>query len=342
VRGQVNAQLLDVVGTRREDWQEFADVGVMNEREDFLSRDLLPSRSVTWNGQSFSTNQWGMRDQEYELTKPAGTLRIALMGPSHVMGNGVSDGETFEALVEARLNREFADGPAERYEILNFGVDGYAMPQQVALLAEKALAFSPDVVIVTHYHQNRLMTERFLTKVLWPGYEIRDVRLRELLVRTGVEPLPRGRTPVPTETGRRLARAVGIEPRMPSGEFNARIRRISDEVENLSFTQLGEIARERGIVVIVLALDDVLDNAPHGIPAEAAIRAAGLPVIDLFEVFPPGQRASLRVAPWDNHPNRTGHQLIADRLYPELTALLWSNKSGGSPTRTENATEGVH
>jgi hypothetical protein len=135
---------------------------------------------------------------------------------------------------------------------------------------------------------------------------------------------------------------VGIDPRMPAGEFNARIRRISDDVENLSFTQLGEIARERGITVIVLALDDVLDNAPAGIPAEAAVRAAGLPVIDLFDVFPAGQRAALRVAPWDNHPNSVGHQLIADRLYPELTALLRSGQTGAGPAQAQNSTEGVH
>ena len=67
-------------------------------------------------------------------SSPPETLRIALLGPSHVMGNGVADGETFEALVEERLNREFATGPARRYEILNFGVDGYALPQQIAML----------------------------------------------------------------------------------------------------------------------------------------------------------------------------------------------------------------
>ena len=42
--------------------------------------------------QQFSTNGWGMRDRDYAQRKPAGTLRIALLGPSHVMGNGVADG----------------------------------------------------------------------------------------------------------------------------------------------------------------------------------------------------------------------------------------------------------
>ena len=47
-----------------------------------------------------------MRDQDYERSPPPNTFRIALLGPSNVMGWGVGDGETFEALVEERLNRE--------------------------------------------------------------------------------------------------------------------------------------------------------------------------------------------------------------------------------------------
>jgi hypothetical protein len=33
-------------------------------------------------------------------------------------------------------------------------------------------------------------------------------------------------------------------------------------------------------------------------------------------------RESLRVAPWDDHPNLAGHRRIADNLYPALTAFL--------------------
>ena len=324
VRGQVNAQLLDVVGRKREDWQEIDAVGVLRMRDDYLTRDLQPSRSVIWNGQRFSTNRWGMRDQDYELVKPQGTLRIALLGPSHVMGNGVGDGETFESLVEERLNREFGSGSSRRFEILNFGVDGYALPQQIALIKERALKFSPDVIIVTHYRQDRAMTETFLGKVLWAGYPIADRRLEALLAEAGVDPLDRGSIPVPSATARRLAKRLGLDPRMPSGEFSARVHRISDDVLDLSFSQLREIAEKHGIQAIVLALDDVLDSTAEGVPNREAIDAAGLPIVDMLDVYPVSERASLRVAPWDNHPNKRGHELIADRLYADLVRFLQS------------------
>ncbi len=52
----------------------------------------------------------------------------------------------------------------QRFEILNFGVDGYSLPQQLAMLEDRVLKFSPDIVIVTHYHRNRTMTERYLQR----------------------------------------------------------------------------------------------------------------------------------------------------------------------------------
>ena len=39
---------------------------------------------------------------------------MALLGPSTVMGWGVADGETFEALLEERLNEEAAGHAATR------------------------------------------------------------------------------------------------------------------------------------------------------------------------------------------------------------------------------------
>ena len=55
-----------------------------------------------------SINRWGMRDRDYEQTPAPDTYRIALTGPSFVMGSGVADNEVFEWLLEDRLNREHA------------------------------------------------------------------------------------------------------------------------------------------------------------------------------------------------------------------------------------------
>jgi D-alanyl-lipoteichoic acid acyltransferase DltB (MBOAT superfamily) len=320
VRGQLNA--LDARPQAPSEWQTPAEVGIIRERSDHLSRDLHPSMSVVWNGNRFSTNQFGMRDQPYERQKPANTFRIALLGPSHVMGNGVADGETFEALLESRLNRDIATDNAPRFEILNFGVDGYALLQQLAILEDRVLGFSPDMVIVTTYHQNALMTDNYLFKLLRTGARYPDDDVQRYLDDEGLPEAFKGSIPVPYAWAREAVRSLGIEPRMLQAEANARVRRIVGAVNDRALERIAEFGRSTGIAVAILGLDAVIENAPRETPNQSAIEREMLPVIDLFDVFAPERRAELRVAPWDDHPNAEGHRLIAERLFDKLVPLL--------------------
>jgi D-alanyl-lipoteichoic acid acyltransferase DltB (MBOAT superfamily) len=323
----VRAQLttpLDTRGRKRDaSWQELSQLDVLSARKDLLLRDLRPSRSTSWNGNSFSTNRWGMRDRDYALEKAPGTLRIALLGPSHVMGNGVADGETFESIVEEQLNRE-PIAPYQAVEILNFAVDGYSLPQQIAILEDRVLRFSPDIVIATHYISNAEMTEGFLMKVAEQSIPVTEPKLKQLLAAGGLTGAGTRGVPIPFAWAREAANLAGLDARMPFGETKARSRRITDAVLEASFERLATIARDYGIAAGVLALDVVLDEVPAEVPLRDCIDRIGLPVFDLFDVFPEQQRSSLRVAPWDDHPNARGHRLIAARLLPELRAFIKS------------------
>ena len=87
-----------------------------------------------------------MRDQDYAASPTAGTYRAVLLGASSVMGWGVSDGQTFEALVEKRLNEQATGGQGfERFELMNLGIPGYDPPQQMVMV-ERALGFEPNAV----------------------------------------------------------------------------------------------------------------------------------------------------------------------------------------------------
>lgn len=326
----------------RVDWNAPADMGIIRERNDLVSRDLYPSVSVLWNGKQFSTNSFGMRDQEYPHEKPAGVVRIALLGPSHVMGNGVADGETFESLAEERLNRELHIPGVERVEILNFGVDGYALPQQLALLEEKALSFQPDIVIFTQYHRGRVMTDRYLQKIIWSGVEVSDPDLRALMHQAGLVDVDRGETPIPFQWARTVAQRFGVSARMPHGEADARVRSISENVNDWSVAKIARVARSHGADPVMLALNAVIEDTPRSIPNVAAAEEAQIPIMNLFDVFPSESRDSLRVAPWDEHPNAAGHRLIAERLYEELHRHLTSRSGADAQLQNESTTEVAH
>jgi hypothetical protein len=128
LRGQLNSELWDVVGVRSEDWRDLGGVGALQPRDDMRLIELKPDLQLRWNNASLTTNRWGMRDRDYEQEKAPGTLRIALLGPSHAMGNNVSDAETFENLLEERLAREPIPELGGQVEVLNFAVDGYTFP----------------------------------------------------------------------------------------------------------------------------------------------------------------------------------------------------------------------
>ncbi len=108
------------VAAQPPDWKIGAEVGLRRWREDFLwSTCSRPCRSNGTASRS-RTNRWGMRDRDRTKGKPANTIRIAVLGPSHVMGAHVQDDEVFSAVLEDRLNAASAAGP--RYEVLNFGI----------------------------------------------------------------------------------------------------------------------------------------------------------------------------------------------------------------------------
>ena len=324
VRAQLDAPVSADGRKHDASWQTLDQLGVLNnDRTDLMLRDLRPSQSVTWNGKTFSTNRWGMRDRDYEQVKSPDTLRVAILGPSHVMGNNVADGAVFESVVEERLNREFSYGPFHRFEILNFGVDGYSLPQQLALLEQRALAFSPDVVIVSHYRDNREMTQGFLLNAGSRGLVVADPDVERLLAGAGLRDMGTGGLPIPYAFLRRAAEHVGVQARMPYGEARSRAIRIADDVLAHSFSRFAEVMKKRGIAAVVLALNVVTDDVPE-VPLRHEIDSAGLPLMDLFDVYPADRRDAIRVAPWDDHPNAEGHKIIADALYRELTSFVQS------------------
>ena len=92
-------------------------------------------------------NSDGLRDREHAKSKPAGTLRIAVVGDSYAEAFQVEREKAFWSVLEARLK----GCPALRgreVEVINFGVSGYGTAQELLTVREKVWAYSPDVVLL--------------------------------------------------------------------------------------------------------------------------------------------------------------------------------------------------
>ena len=112
---------------------------------DYCWYEVLPNISGEYLGVRFASNRWGMRDRDYELKKPPGTLRIALLGSSNVMGYGLAAEDMFKSIIETRLNHEYPKDV--RFEILNFAVSAVGPLGQVSILDKRVRRFDPDIVI---------------------------------------------------------------------------------------------------------------------------------------------------------------------------------------------------
>jgi hypothetical protein len=140
---------------------------------------LAPGAEGWWlaEGRAYvRINRDGERDVDHAVAKPAGVLRVAVLGDSCTEALQVPVEQTFWKLLEPALARCPAlasrlagsggsggpgperapggPGRARRVEVLNFGVAGYGTAQELLTLRAKVWKYAPDVVVLAFYAGN--------------------------------------------------------------------------------------------------------------------------------------------------------------------------------------------
>src|SRR5262249_10956738 len=85
---------------------------------------------VRADGTTWSTNELGMRDRPYLVSKPPATYRMAMTGDSIGVGLGVSDDRGFEPVLEQWLDGQSRRRGGHAVEILNFALPGRSPGQR--------------------------------------------------------------------------------------------------------------------------------------------------------------------------------------------------------------------
>jgi alginate O-acetyltransferase complex protein AlgI len=289
-----NSQLWEVYATRPGDWLDVQGAALDRFTGDFLERELRPSSvSVTRYG-TVTTNRWGMRDQDYEKHPAPNTYRAALLGASVAFGSGVNDGETFEAVLERRLNRDEAGRRGARYEILNFAVPGYSALQQLAVL-DKTWPFEPDTVWYVAAGHEGSGALRYLVEVVHKRIGLPYGYLQEIVQR------------------------AGIGPDTPEAAAIRQLEPFRHEIMLWVYQQIVQRCREHGVLP-VWTFVPWLGSYPGETEVIPIAREAGFVVLDLGQVYQGYDPKTLWITQWDGHPNAAGHALIAARLYEVLRA----------------------
>jgi len=101
--------------------------------------ELKPNLNTYYKLVEFETNSAGLRDKEYSIAKPEDVFRIAVIGDSFVVADGVKIEDTFHSLLEERLNKEGGD---ITYQFINFGVSAYDLRQYFEVMKQRS---RPDI-----------------------------------------------------------------------------------------------------------------------------------------------------------------------------------------------------
>ena len=308
---RVNTQLWEALTRQPElTWLFDTDAGRFTHRFDL--RELFPSRTTLFLGETLSTNQWGMRDGEYPLQKPDDTYRIALLGASGSMGWGVGDDETYEARLERRLNQDGIAGRYPRYEILNFSVAGYSPLAQVWSTDHRVWLFNPDALFIEGLEPAR--AARGLAELV--------AGIPQAASDGG--PSTAG-TDIPYPFLRDVIQRADVTRDMDIDAVESRLHRYGTALLTWSYERIAERCHQAGVLPVALLLPSLSPGSLDLVAATA--EAAGFVVVDLTWVTDGWDWDDVLVSETDSHPSAWGHELYAEGL---LTALKGHSQLRGN------------
>ena len=268
---------------------------------------------------------------------------MIVLGDSITFGNSMLWEDTFSSQLQQRLHSDKQD-----VEILNFGVGGYDILQEVSLLEIRGLKYHPDLVVVAYCLNDISIASTSLDHIEWLRSQRGSFLYRSRLaqfVATNIEKI-------------RLKRWLSHEnqPEVFHREYEHQIDAISEgEVEllelmknapkypcnyvvwrqrprratPLAFHRLARISRKNGFPVVIMIVPLLVGDAgtythrtAHRI-VEMEARRAGFDTIDLTDAFMGAGMGNLKTDFGDIiHPNKRGHAIMADLLSEYVVSHL--------------------
>lgn len=93
---------------------------------------------------TIDTNRFGLRERDYALPKPAGLVRVVLLGDSYVFGTGCPQDERLGNVLEEALRERSGH---ERIEVLHMGIMSWNVVAECQYLRRHLTLLDPDLVV---------------------------------------------------------------------------------------------------------------------------------------------------------------------------------------------------
>ncbi len=276
-----------------------------------------------------ASNSDGYRTAEIPTKKGEGVFRVAVLGDSTAFGWGVEPQERYSQILEDKLN---ALGTGFRYEVMNFGIPGYTSCHGREVFERYALKYSPDMVIFTFGANDGKLISRNAKKMLQNHGIVEDVKyflwnfqtyklLRKWLLsqadpfgkKSGNSGLAEKKVPYSTIQEYRNNLEYMIDHCQANG-IRPALLGLCCPIDYLAkMTALGKakgIPAFDGMRFLIKSIPDICAGKLYPDLALFYRQLYGADVLDT--------RRLLYVTNDTCHPNRLGHQLIADLLFQRL------------------------
>ncbi|RZD41207.1 MAG: hypothetical protein CXT78_11425 [Thaumarchaeota archaeon] len=127
--------------------KSITDIGnIFSKNPKHITLDVLRSLSRDTISDSININSLGFRGDEFFKIKPDNTYRIFMVGGSTIFGTGtISDDSTIPKYLEYFLKQ---DQYRFNVEVINSGIQGADSFDELKLIENRVLDFTPDMVIV--------------------------------------------------------------------------------------------------------------------------------------------------------------------------------------------------
>ena len=276
------------------------------------TQSTIPGLLYTYVPNHCGANSHGYFDYEYSYAKASGIYRIVIIGDSVAKGQGVDLEDSFGKVLETILNND-ADPEGFEVEIITLARTGYSTSQELILLEQEALEYSPNLIIwsyvlndpahpVFHNANGELGRYYFQPKL----HSIHFIQKRLFLTRERIKRL------------------------MCEKDYHQRLHCVYKREIETDIGRIGDISEIHGIPVIFLihpVFDKSIDFNRYELDSvhlrlNHLATMAGMNVLDILDSFRPYRINQLRQIsadpfdPW--HPNAKGHMIIAQSIHSRL------------------------
>ncbi len=268
-----------------------------------LGHEHIPSRSAKLQSIDIRINRDGLRGAEI---RPKGVQgkRVLFLGSSITLGWGVDEANSLTEI----LNTKFK-GNGQSISVLNGGIGNYNTVRYVERFLTKLTHLNPDVIVVQYFVNdaevlelgggNWFLANSQLAVTLW-------IAFNRVFNKTGDASL--------------IDHYKKVYDKTSSG-----YRAMRTSLEKLS-----QYAEKKNIPIILAMTPDIhmLEKYPFRFIHDDIKKVSdetGFVYVDLYPSFSKIKSQDLWAMPGDPHPNKLGHKLMANTLYPIIKKALSQN-----------------